>query len=216
AAAALERLFFATWLSQGGAEGAAPSSLPAGARRGEERVSVIGSGPDRDEALYYRNFLEAIHAARRSIDLSTGFFVPTRQEIQELARAARRGVAVRLVLPSPVNDREVRAAGRADYGRLLQAGVRIWEVEGEVLHAKFATIDGEWTAVGSSNMDRRSIVYNKEVDAIIFGQRTAAAARSLIEKDMSRSREVTLSQWRQRSFGERANEFFATFWRFLM
>ncbi|CAB4243192.1 protein of unknown function [Methylacidimicrobium sp. AP8] len=139
-----------------------------------------------------RSLLEAIHLARRSVDLCTGFFVPIRQEVKELARAARRGVALRLVLPSPVNDREVRAAGRADYGRLLKAGARIWEVGGAVLHAKFATIDGAWNSVGSSNMDRRSVVYNDEVDAIIFGGNTAAAARTLIEENIARSREVTL------------------------
>jgi cardiolipin synthase len=212
----LQRLFFATWSSQHGPVMERRSYFPKEAEVGSERVRVIGSGPGRDEAIYYGSFLEAVHIARRSIDLSTGFFVPTRQEVQELAQAARRGVAVRLVLPSPVYDREVRAAGRTDYGRLLEAGVRIWEVEGAVLHAKFATVDGAWTAIGSSNMDRRSVVYNDEVDAIVFGGKTAGAARAIIERNISWSREVTLGAWRHRDFRERANEFFASFWRFLM
>ncbi len=216
AAADLQRLFFATWTSQPGPLVERREYFPKVAAAGSERVRVIGSGPGKDEALYYGSFLEAVHIARRTVDLSTGFFVPTRQEIQELARAARRGVAVRLVLPSPVNDREVRSAGRADYGRLLEAGVRIWEVEGAVLHAKFSTIDGAWTAVGSSNMDRRSVVYNDEVDAIVFGGKTAAAARAIIEENIGRSREVTLGAWSHRNFRERASEFFASFWRFLM
>ncbi|MDD4933822.1 MAG: phospholipase D-like domain-containing protein [Methylacidiphilaceae bacterium] len=212
----LQRLFFATWSSQHGPTMERRAYFPEVAEAGSERVRVIGSGPGRDEALYYGSFLEAVHIACRSVDLSTGFFVPTQQEVQELARAARRGVAVRLVLPSPVYDREVRAAGRADYGRLLEAGVRIWEVEGAVLHAKFATVDGAWTAVGSSNMDRRSVVYNDEVDAIVFGEKTAGAARAIIEQNIARSREITLDAWRHRNFRERANEFFASFWRFLM
>ncbi len=216
AATELQRLFFATWSSQHGPIVERRTYFPNAPEAGSERVRVIGSGPGRDEALYYGSFLEAVHIARQSVDLSTGFFVPTRQEIEELVRAAQRGVAVRLVLPSPVYDREVRAAGRADYGQLLEAGVKIWEVEGAVLHAKFATIDGAWTAVGSSNMDRRSVVYNDEVDAIVFGGKTAAAARAIIEQNIARSREITLGAWRHRSFQERANEFFASFWRFLM
>ncbi|MGD9896831.1 MAG: phosphatidylserine/phosphatidylglycerophosphate/cardiolipin synthase family protein [Candidatus Methylacidiphilaceae bacterium] len=216
AVAELQRLFFSTWSKRRGPPVEERAYFPKVAKSGSERVRVIGSGPGRDEAVYYATFLEAVHGARQRVDLSTGFFVPTRQEIQELSRAAQRGVSVRLVLPSPVYDREVRAAGRADYGHLLQAGVRIWEVEGEVLHAKFATIDGAWTAVGSSNMDRRSVVYNQEDDAIVYGASTAKAARTIIEQDISRAREVSFAEWRRRSFGERLNEFFSSFWRFLM
>ncbi|MDA8253273.1 MAG: phospholipase D-like domain-containing protein, partial [Rhodospirillales bacterium] len=138
------------------------------------------------------------------------------QEREELARAARRGVQVRLVLPSVSSVPEALAAGRAAYGDLLEAGVQIWEIQFTVLHSKFATIDGVWTTVGSSNLDRRSVVFNNEVDAVIFGRGTAAAARAIFDHDVGKSRQVTLAQWRQRAWSERLDEFYARFWEFLM
>lgn len=216
AVADLQRLFFATWANQGGPAVVARSYYPVPRTAGNQTVRIIGSVPRDDKPLYYATFLTALHAAKHSVDLSTGFFVPTHQEREELARAARRGVAVRLVLPSVSSVPEALAAGRAAYGDLLEAGVHIWEIQGVVLHSKFATIDGVWTAVGSSNLDRRSVVFNDEVDALIFGRETATAARALFDSDIARSHAITLAQWRHRAFSERLSEFYARFWQFLM
>ena len=212
----LQRLFFDTWDRQGGPVVVKRDYYPAIPDGGNQSVRIIGSAPHQDRPLYYVTFLTAVHAAKTSIDIGTGFFVPTHQEREELARAARRGVAVRLVLPSVSSVPEALAAGRAAYGDLLEAGAHIWEIQNVVLHSKFATIDGVWTTVGSSNLDRRSVVFNNEVDAVIFGRETAAAARALFDRDTAQSHEITLAQWRHRDMDERMDEFYARFWEFLM
>jgi cardiolipin synthase len=216
AVADLQRLFIDNWTRQGGPAMEARTYFPPLRPMGPETVRIIGSAPRQNHPRYYVTFLTAIHAAHHSIDLGTGFFVPTHQEREELARAARRGVKVRLVLPSLSSVPETVAAGRAAYGDLLEAGVRIWEMQGVVLHSKFATIDGVWTTVGSSNLDRRSVVFNNEVDAVIFGRETAAAARALFDQDTRKSHEITLAEWRRRGLRERLAELYARLWQFLM
>jgi cardiolipin synthase len=91
--------------------------------------------------------MTAIHASRHSISVSTGYFVPTHQEREELALAARRGVRVCLVLPGKSDFPSALAAGRAAYGDLLEAGVEIVELRDDVPHAKIMVVDGVWTAI---------------------------------------------------------------------
>ena len=216
AVADLQHTFFDTWQRQHGPAVETRDYYPTLEPAGDDAVRILGSAPHQDRPFYYATFLDALHAAKHSVDLGTGFFVPTHQEREELARAARRGVAVRLVLPSVSSVPAALAAGRAAYGDLLEAGVHIWELQFTVLHSKFATIDGVWTTIGSSNLDRRSVVFNNEVDAVIFGRETAAAARAIFDHDIGRSREITLDTWRRRPFSEKLYEFYARTWEFLM
>ena len=161
--------------------------FPTLAPTDDETVRILASQPGDDKPLYYVWLLHALHAARRSISLSTGYFVPTHQEREELARAARRGVRVRLVLPSQSDSDDAIAAGRAAYGDLLEAGVKIYEVQNAVLHSKFIIIDGVWMAIGSSNFDRRSAVFNNELDAIVLGSRVADG-EALFDQDIAMSK----------------------------
>ena len=91
------------------------------------------------------------------------------------ARAARRGVDVRLLLPSHSDSSPALAAQHSHYARLLRAGVKIYEREDGILHSKTVVADGVWSIVGSSNFDHRSVLFNDEVDAVVIG---AAPARS--------------------------------------
>ena len=86
-------------------------------------------------------------------------------------------------------------AARAAYGDLLESGAQIFEMQNAVLHSKLAVVDGVWTAIGSSNLDRRSVVFNNEVDAIILGADTAAQVEALLQRDMAMSTPVTLQAW---------------------
>jgi cardiolipin synthase len=89
-------------------------------------------------------------------------------------------------------------------------------VQNAVLHSKLATVDGVWSMIGSSNLDRRSVVFNNEVDAIILGADTAAQVEAILQQDMAASREVTLAAWSQRSLGERLRELQARAWEYWM
>ncbi len=206
AVAALQRLFFETWAKQGGGELPARDWFPPPAVRGRTAVRILGSAPGEDRPRFYVTRLAAIAKARKRIWLSTGYFVPTERERLELARAARRGVDVRLLLPGVTDTAPATHAQRIPYGDLLEAGVRIFEVRDAVLHAKVGVIDGAWSAVGSSNLDRRSVAWNNEVDAILLGREVATELEAVLARGMSRAAPVTLEGWRKRGIGRRLRE----------
>ena len=206
AVAALQRLFFETWAKQGGGPLPARNWFPEPGRPGRTDVRVFGSAPGEGKQHFYVARLTAIMAAKRTVRLCTGYFVPTRRESEELARAARRGVDVWLLLPGVTDTPIATAAQRASYGPLLEAGVRIVEVTDSVLHAKIAVIDGAWSAVGSSNLDPRSVAWNNEVDAVLLGPEAAASLESAMGRVASRAKPVTLEAWRGRGAGQRLRE----------
>ena len=107
-------------------------------------------------------------------------------------------------------------AARAAYGDLLEAGAHIYEMRDAVVHAKLAVVDDTWTVVGSSNLDRRSVVFDNEVDAVILGHNTAAQVEAVMRQFMTVSREIDLSRWEHRSIGERVDEWKARVWQYWM
>ena len=122
-----------------------------------------------------------------------------------MAKAARRGVDLRLVVPSHSDVRVQRCMPGAPRTAICsESGVQIFEMQNAVLHSKLAVVDGVWTAIGSSNLDRRSVVFNNEVDAIILGADTAAQVEALLQRDMAASKSVTLPAWQRRSFSTSA------------
>ena len=142
--------------------------------------------------------------------------MPPHQEREDLGKAARRGIDVRLVLPAHTDVESAVYAGRAAYGDLLESGARIFEMANAVLHSKLAVVDGVWTAIGSSNLDRRSVVFNNEVDAIVLGADTGAQAEALLAQDQVASEPVTLAAWQARPIGERLHEVKARLWEYWM
>jgi cardiolipin synthase len=211
----LQRVFFDTWTKQDGPPLRPREWFPALGPADDETVRILASKPSDEQPLYYVWQLHALHAARRSISLSTGYFVPSHQEREELAKAARRGVRVRLVLPSHSDSDASIAAGRAAYGDLLEAGVKIYEMQNAVLHSKFIIIDDVWMAIGSSNFDHRSAVFNNEIDAIVLGARVADG-EALLNQDIAMSKEIDLRSWRERPVGERFREWKGRFLEFLL
>jgi cardiolipin synthase len=216
AVAELQHLFFATWKQQNGDPVRRANYFPPLPRHGVQTVRIIGSAPGDDQPLYYISLEEAIRTARSHIWLSTGYFVPPHQEREDLGKVARRGIDLRIVVPSHSDVEAAVYAGRAAYGDLLERGARIYEMQAAVLHSKLATVDGVWTAVGSSNLDRRSVVFNNEVDAIILGADTASQVEALLQSDMAQSRAVTLQAWEHRPLRERVRELDARIWQYWM
>ncbi len=216
AVAELQRLFFDTWKRQNGDPVQAASYFPPLRRQGVQTVRIIGSAPGDDRPLYYLSLEQAIHAANSRIWLSTGYFVPPHQEREDLGKAARRGVDLRLAVPSHTDVESAVYAGRAAYGDLLESGAHIFELQNAVLHSKLAVVDGAWSAIGSSNLDRRSVVFNNEVDAIILGSDTAGQMEALLQRDFAASIPVTMEAWHERSLGERLHELEARVWQYWM
>ncbi len=200
-----EHYFMQTWRRQKGAPIAEPPPPPPPFADGL-LLQAIDGAPDNGHPLIYRTLLAAMALSQHSIHLTTGFFVPTPDMRRALASAARRGVDVTVIVPGRSTSEAAVAAGRSDYGELLKAGVKLLEYQGRILHAKTAVIDGQWSAVGSSNLDWRSTVWNNEIDAIILGNAFGQRMEAVFEADERTSERVTLAAWRQRGLIERLRE----------
>jgi cardiolipin synthase len=216
AVADLQRLFFETWKAQKAPPADAADYFPQLARQGVQTVRIIGSSPGRSEPLYYASLLTAARSARRRVWLCSGYFLPPHQERKELARIARSGTDVRIVAPAFSDVQSAVYAARAAYGDLLEAGARIYEVTDAVVHAKLAVVDDTWTMVGSSNLDRRSVVFNNEVDAVVLGHDTAGQVEAVMLRYMQDARQVSLAKWNHRSLQERMRELEARVWQYWM
>jgi cardiolipin synthase len=198
-----------TWAKQRGAPLAAASFFPTLAAKGGEMVRAIGSTPDDAHSLIYLTLISAISKSERNVYLTNAYFVPDPQLLDALTDAARRGVDVRLVLPGESDSRLAFHAGRSHYSALLRAGVRIHERRGAMLHAKTATIDGVWSCVGSTNLDRRSFLHNDEIDAAILGRDFAAQMEAAFAADLEASQVMDLERWEARSLDLRLKEWAA-------
>jgi cardiolipin synthase len=206
-----QRVFLETWDAQDGRK-LDDVYFPALHTEGGHKVRIEASAPLERRQLYFTALRAAIAESRERILLTTGYFVPSRRDWQGLADAASRGVTVDLVLAGHSDVPGTLHAGRALYGRLLQAGVRIHELQDGLLHAKAATIDGVWTVIGSSNFDRRSYWFNNEVDAVLLGRDMAEQVEHLLHGWMQRAERITLEDWRRRPARERIAEYSARLW----
>jgi cardiolipin synthase len=163
----------------------------------------------RDERKVIRGaYLERIAAAQRSIYIANSYFVPDRRIRRALTDAAARGVDVRVLVPG-INDVPIVAiASRAFYSSLLRGGVRIYEWQGPVMHAKTAVIDASWLTIGTFNLDARSLNYNLEINAMIEDDSLGEAAEARFLEDLGEAREVRYAAWRLRPWTDRLIEGF--------
>jgi cardiolipin synthase A/B len=205
----LQRLFLRSWAKQSGPSLALPLATTALASGGEEIVRVLGSTPDDRLPLYYITLLSAIRNAEQRIWISAAYFVPTHEELEDLHEAAERGVDVRLLLPSHSDSAMALAVAHSHYSDLLEAGVKIYEPRDVILHAKAAVIDGVWSSIGSSNFDRRSVLFNDEVDVIILGRKTATLMEAMFDDDFGKADRIELQAWDDRPVSERLHELMA-------
>jgi cardiolipin synthase len=97
---------------------------------------------------------------------------------------------------------------------LLRAGVKIYERHGALLHSKTALIDGVWATVGSTNLDWRSFLHNRELNAVVLGQEFGRQVQAMFEEDLAQSDAVTLQQWKRRPLQLRAKELYARAWAY--
>ncbi len=131
-------------------------------------------------------------SAERSIWIASAYFVPSYAEVEALTGAARDGVDVRVLVPSRNDHPWVTMLTRRYYRRLLKNGVRVWEWQGEMMHAKTSVVDGRWVRVGSTDFNPLGIAFNFELDAVIEDRDLGLDAEAMFLTDLERSREVTL------------------------
>ncbi|HXF80272.1 MAG TPA: cardiolipin synthase [Usitatibacter sp.] len=212
AVAEFQKLFIQTWEGQRGNPLAPRNYFPEIAAQGTELVRAVGSTPDDPYSLIYLTLISAITNAEKQVHIINAYFVPDPQLIKALTDAAARGVDVRLVLASHTDSPSAHHAGRSHYSELLDAGVKIYERRGGLVHAKTAIVDGVWSWVGSSNLDWRSALDNNEINAVILGRDFAAQMQAAYAKDIAASDEIDRASWARRAFVLRIKEWSASLW----
>jgi cardiolipin synthase len=168
-------------------------------------LRLWASGPGEPERYALAAYRDLIRGAARAIDLSMSYFFPPGRILRELRRAVRRGVRVRLLLSRRNDVAIMRWAARGLYGRLLRAGVEIWEYLPTMLHAKLAVAD-DTLVLGSANLDLRSDRLNYELVAAVRDPGLAEQARREYEADLAQAVRVDLASWHARPYAERLKE----------
>jgi cardiolipin synthase len=177
---------------------------------------VLGSTPDNEIPLYYVTLLTAIRTAEKSVKITTAYFAPTKQEMEALTQAAKRGVDVRLLLPASSDSPLSIAVAHAHYSELLGAGVKIYEMHNVVLHSKTVVVDGVWSVIGSSNFDHRSVIFNDEVDVVILGSEATQELEDLFQADQASAKLIEVGAWKSRPIWVRLRETYSLAWENLL
>jgi cardiolipin synthase len=198
----VERAFDSMWQDAGGS-----ATVNSAAQKLAIAPPAVMVGADRPDVKRIVKLYEWLAArATRSIDVTDAYLVLPRRALEELTATARRGVAVRLLLPGRNNHPLAGAAARHGYDRLLEAGVEIWEWIGAMVHAKTAVIDEEISLVGSSNLDPLSLGRNYELNLLVVDPATGEGMRAMFEGDLRNARQLDLATWRRRPRGRRLAE----------
>ena len=150
----------------------------------------------------------AICLARKRIWIQNPYFIPEPEAIDAFGQAVKRGVDVRVLMPSTSGSDNpmVQHAGHRNFEKLLKCGVRLFEYPHTLLHQKVMTIDGVWSAVGSSNFDDRSFETNDEITLGILSPQLAQQIDGIFEKYVARANEIELQAWKNRGLWHKAKD----------
>ena len=205
--AGVQSAFAANWVYCCGEILAGPRFYPPSEERGPAcGLSLVSSPSDAQQPIRLLFWLSFTNARRR-LWIASSYFIPDHHLRKAVQARARAGVDVRILVPGNHTDAlPVQYAGRGYYEELLEAGVRIFEYQASMMHAKTVVVDDAWTLVGSANMDERSMELNEEN---LLGIAESGFARAIvegIELDLTRSKEIELDAWRRRPAYQRVLE----------
>lgn len=205
----LQGTFVENWLEAAGEILAGPDYFPP-LTSGADGITalVITSSPSSGGSTRSRILFQTLLAsARKSIYITTPYFLPDQSMRAEMVRARQRGVMVNILVPGKKNDHALTySSGRRAYGDLLKAGANIHEYEPSMIHAKIAVIDEVWSVLGSANIDNRSFGINDEVNLAVLNARVAATLMENFDEDIVRANRIDLETWERRSIWERMFE----------
>lgn len=151
-------------------------------------------------------YLQAIDRAKSHIYITQAYFIPDHEILDALLAAARRGVDVRVIMPEISNHIMTDWLSRGFYSSLLRGGVTLWLFQNAMVHAKTATVDGQWTTIGTANIDRLSLSGNYEVNVEIYDESIAAQMEQIFDTDLTNSRQLTIDEWDRRPAVARFSE----------
>jgi len=201
AVAGLVSTFSENWLEAAGEILSGPGQFALHASLDGARGFVVISTPHGGGTQARILFQTLIHSARKSLCITTPYFLPDRSARRALIHAARRGVRVRILTAGPFIDHPiVRKMSRIASRHLVEAGAEIYEYQPSMIHAKLLTVDDQWCVAGSTNFDHRSFGLNDEVNLAVLDPALAATLESDFADDLRHSRQLTPGMLRQRRF----------------
>ena len=174
---------------------------------GDHFAQMFHSSPQEGSEDIRLMYLLTIAGAAKRILLEQAYFVPDDLTIELLVAARKRGVEIEIITPGPETDKPiVRRASRARWGRMLEAGVRIYEFQPTMYHCKVLIVDEVWVSVGSTNFDDRSFRLNDEVNLNVYDAAFAMDQVNQFEEDKRHSRLMTRAEFADRSLPGRVIE----------
>lgn len=189
----LQEVFCQDWYHASAEDLVSADYFPQGTDSGDVWAQMLASGPaDERWRAIHTLFFAAINLAEKRVWIETPYFVPDPSIVMALQTAALRGVDVRLLLPSQSDHPLVLHAGRSFLDKILAAGVRVFELQGIMPHAKTVTIDGVFSTLGSANMDQRSFRLNFEANLFFYGKNVAQQLEQDFLSLCADTKEVTL------------------------
>jgi len=194
AVAAAERAFARTWATAGSSGIDDQIEVPTPPPAGDVTVRVIASEPWTTGMMRLGQLMAA--AARERLWITDAYFAGTPDYVQALRSAALDGVDVRLLVPGTTDIPLVQALSRVGYRPLLEAGIRVFEWRGSMMHAKTAVTDDRWARVGSSNLNVASWIGNWEIDVAVDDPEFGKAMSAMYLEDLASSTEIVLSEAR--------------------
>lgn len=192
----IERTFIGFWNTH--RTGGLPSIPPVPGRSWNPATVFHSNDPYHHTHPIRDLYLRNIGKAQESVRITSAYFTPGRSLREAMMDAARRGVDVQVLIPKYSNHALVDWLARQHLGEMIEAGVRIFEYENFMVHAKTATVDGEWSTVGSANLDSLSLFGLHETNLEIYSSRTAERLEAMFELDKTNAEELTVEKWRER------------------
>ena len=181
--------------------------FPDQAQPGTTTLQCVRGNASSNGSDLKRLFQTMLQLAQHRVRITTAYFVPDEELCRLLCDGARRGVEIQLLLPGPFADKRfVQLEGDAEYERLMEAGVEIWNFQPSMLHAKIMTIDGMVASVGSANFNFRSLDCDEELNLVVFDTSFASDLDRHFDEDLERSVRIDPARWKQRSLTERSLE----------
>jgi len=208
AARGLQRAFQENWSETTGEALVGDAFFPALPAVGSTQVAVVPSSPLSAISGARRVYAISIAAAAREIWIANSYFLPDQETSALLVAAEKRGVDVRVIVPSDEENDvpATKAAGRSGFGTLLEGGVRIYEYQPTMFHVKSMVVDGLLSTVGSANFDDRSFNLNEELNLVVYDAPFAALMKQSFQRDLALCRPYTSATWKHRPLKKRLSE----------
>jgi cardiolipin synthase A/B len=205
----LQAAFAESWLETTGIAIGGDGYFPHLESSGPLTAQIVKSSPTGGSFQNYMLFLLSINSAKKSVLITNPYFIPDVVMTDALLKAKKRGVLVVVLLPGKIDSQFTYTASRSHYGKLLLGGVKVYEYQVALMHAKTIVVDGVWATIGSTNFDNRSFALNQEINVTVYDKGTAQSLERIFNDDLKYSKEITYEAWQSRSIFERLFDFFS-------